>query len=206
MQQIPNKASISKEGDKNIIQQITNRASISKEGDNNILLNIYSGYEKNSNIKYMNIKINNLINTYNNNNDKSLQGYSEKGIQKELIISKKKYRKRNQLKIKKSKFKDSDKDKEKYKKMDKKSSNNINIEYNGGDKRHIQKQNFNIFTYIWYNMRCRRNNLNILYYEDYREKILSEENIIRGYLDISNLLKLNKLELEDNISITKKIL
>ena len=51
MQQIPNKASISKEGDKNIIQQITNRASISKEGDNNILLNTNSGYEKNPNIK-----------------------------------------------------------------------------------------------------------------------------------------------------------
>ena len=194
----------------NYIQQTPNKEPISKE---NILLNTYSGNEKSSNKNYMNIKINNLINNYNNtnNNEISQGGNSEKETQKNLVKKMKYRRKRIQPKFKNSKFKENNNDKEKDKDLDKKTIKNIIIENNANDNRPNQKQNFNFVRYIWFNICCRRNNPNILYYEDYREKILSEENIIKGYIDISNLIKLNKLDvqkdIEDNINnISHKII
>ena len=55
-----------------------------------------------------------------------------------------------------------------------------------------KKQNFNWFKYIWYKVCCGRNNPIISYYKDYRTKIISEENYIRGQLDIYRLEKICK--------------
>ena len=66
--------------------------------------------------------------------------------------------------------------------------NNINLE-----DRSIEKQNFNWLQYIWYLICCQKNNPNISYYEDFRAKLISEENIIQTYLDVYQLLKTNHI-------------
>ena len=55
-----------------------------------------------------------------------------------------------------------------------------------------EKQNFNWFSYIKYMILCGKNNPKISYYEDFRTKLISEENIIQNYIDIYNLLEENK--------------
>ena len=53
----------------------------------------------------------------------------------------------------------------------------------------LEKQNFNWFKYLGYLICCGRNDKKIAYYEDFRAKMISEENIIQNYLDIYKLLK-----------------
>ena len=67
-------------------------------------------------------------------------------------------------------------------------ANNIDLE-----DRSIEKQNFNWLQYIWYLICCQKNNPNISYYEDFRAKLISEENIIQTYLDVYQLLKTNHI-------------
>ena len=57
-----------------------------------------------------------------------------------------------------------------------------------------KKHNFDWFKYIWYKINCERNNPIISYYKDYRKKVISEENFIRGQLDIFKLEKLCRIE------------
>ena len=60
------------------------------------------------------------------------------------------------------------------------------------DNKPTEKQGLNWFKYLGYLICCRRNNKMISYYEDFRAKLISEENIIQNYLDIYKLLKVNK--------------
>ena len=53
----------------------------------------------------------------------------------------------------------------------------------------IEKQHFNWFKFIGYLICCGKNDKKMAYYEDFRAKIISEENIIQNYLDIYKLLK-----------------
>ena len=55
----------------------------------------------------------------------------------------------------------------------------------------IINQNFNWFKYIWYFINCCSNNKMIKHYENVRESLISEENMIQNYLDLYNLLKIN---------------
>ena len=57
-----------------------------------------------------------------------------------------------------------------------------------------KKQNFDWFKYAWFKINCEKNNPIISYYKDYRKKVISEENFIRGQLDIFKLEKLSRLE------------
>ena len=41
---------------------------------------------------------------------------------------------------------------------------------------------------------CGKNNPYISYYEDFRAKLISEENIIQNYIDVYKLLEVNKLK------------
>ena len=41
---------------------------------------------------------------------------------------------------------------------------------------------------------CGKNNLKISFYEDFRTILMSEENIIHNYIDIYNLLDINKIK------------
>ena len=61
------------------------------------------------------------------------------------------------------------------------------------DKRPIEKQNFNFCKYILYLVQLRNKDHKIFYYENFRAKLISEENIIQSYLDIYKLLESYKL-------------
>jgi len=64
----------------------------------------------------------------------------------------------------------------------------------GKEKSQIKKQNFNWFKYMWYLISCCSNNKMIKHYENIRENLISEENIIQNYFDIYNLLHINGVE------------
>jgi hypothetical protein len=61
------------------------------------------------------------------------------------------------------------------------------------DNRPIEKQNFNFCKYILYLIQFRNKEHKIFYYENFRAKLISEENIIQSYLDIYKLLESFKL-------------
>ena len=61
-------------------------------------------------------------------------------------------------------------------------------------KKPHEKQNFNWFSYIKYIVLCGKNNPYISYYEEFRSKLISEENIIQNYIDVYRLLEVNKLK------------
>ena len=78
-------------------------------------------------------------------------------------------------------------------------SNNTYIEENNmeepqnnkGNKESLssKKKEFNWCKYIWYLITCGTSNKTIKYYEEIRENLISEENIIQLYLDVYGLLK-----------------
>ena len=57
-----------------------------------------------------------------------------------------------------------------------------------------EKLNFNWFSYIKNMILCGKKNPKISFYEDFRTKLISEENIIQNYIDIYNLLEVNKIK------------
>lgn len=151
----------------NNIQQSSNLQRFIKGNENNTYENTYIE-EKNDkiNIKYKrNHYVNKKKNVYN--------------IYQSNNYDKRKYEKGNNIN------------------NDKKS--NLNIKYNmnifeqknniyKNDEEEIfnqpnEKQNFTWFKYIKYILYCSRNNSAISFYEQFRAKILSEENIFQSYLE-----------------------
>ena len=61
----------------------------------------------------------------------------------------------------------------------------------------IKRHNFNWFKYIWYLISCKTSNNSISFWENIRNSLISEENIIQNYLDIYHLLKVNGIEKKD---------
>ena len=53
----------------------------------------------------------------------------------------------------------------------------------------IIKQNISFYSYIKYIINCKKNNSKISYYENFRNIIISEENLLQNHLDIYQLLK-----------------
>ena len=66
------------------------------------------------------------------------------------------------------------------------------------DNRPIEKQNFTWLNYLRYLIFCRKYNNGISYYENFRSKLISEENIIQSYLDVYKLLDSQKEKIEKN--------
>jgi hypothetical protein len=58
----------------------------------------------------------------------------------------------------------------------------------------LEKQNFHWCKYLGYLISCGRNDKNITYYEDFRAKLISEENIVQYYMDIYKLLKVCNIQ------------
>ena len=56
----------------------------------------------------------------------------------------------------------------------------------------IRKLDFNFYDYINYKLKCGKNKLDLKIYNDFRTKIISEERIIKNYLNIYFLLKINQ--------------
>ena len=55
------------------------------------------------------------------------------------------------------------------------------------------KKKFNFWYYRWYKLTCGKKNKYFKEYEDFRIKIISEENIIKNHLNICNLIKVNNI-------------
>ena len=58
-----------------------------------------------------------------------------------------------------------------------------------GEDKPLEKQNFNWCKYLGYLICCGKNDKKLQYYEDFRAKLISEENIIQNYMDTYKLLK-----------------
>ena len=58
----------------------------------------------------------------------------------------------------------------------------------------LERQNFNWFKYIGYLICCGRTDKKIVYYENFRAKLISEENIVQNYIDIYKLLRIVSIE------------
>ena len=74
------------------------------------------------------------------------------------------------------------------------STNGIATEKKEDDIKSLEKQNFSYFTYIKYMICCGKNNPKISYYEEFRNQIISEENMVQYHLDIYKLLKSCNIE------------
>ena len=159
----------------NGLQQSSNIQKFNKDGDYILESTI-------SQNKYSNKKI--LINTYNTYNKEENESKNiDIKIEKE---KKKNKKKRNRTKEINNKLKEA---------SEKKTINKLLNEPKKEDAtKQNKKQNFNWFKYIWYKICCGRNNSMISYYEDYRTKLISEESLISGQLDIFKLVKICKLE------------
>lgn len=84
--------------------------------------------------------------------------------------------------------------------------NDLNKENNDNDidlNDILQRKKFSFFTYVKYLICCKKNNPKISYYEDFRNKIISEENLLQNYIDIYQLLKIYKDDKEPS-SIVKR--
>ena len=66
-----------------------------------------------------------------------------------------------------------------------------------------EKQDINWFKYIRYIICCKRRNSKILYYEEHRAQIISEESIIQDHLDLYKLIDICKLD-TDKINSYRK--
>ena len=58
----------------------------------------------------------------------------------------------------------------------------------------LAKQNFSWHNYFFYIITCKLKNPKIRYYEYFRKKVISEENLIQNYINIFKLLKVCKIE------------
>jgi hypothetical protein len=65
------------------------------------------------------------------------------------------------------------------------------------DSKPLEKQNFNWCKYLGYLICCGRNDKQITYYEEFRAKLISEENIIQNYMDTYKLLKACNIQKSD---------
>ena len=79
--------------------------------------------------------------------------------------------------------------------INKKNPNNIiSTEKKDVRNKPIGKQNFSYFAYIKFMICCGKNNPKISYYDDFRNEIISEENMVQYHLDIYKLLKACNIE------------
>ncbi len=138
---------------------------------------IYNFQSENDRImRNKNLKRNNLVN--NPFEPSRLEN------QNEIIIDNKQINKR----IKFDKY-------QKYKR--KQYNNNLNKtdnDKNEGDVKSKKGNSFSFWKYLKYIICCKRNNSDISFYEDYRAKYISEEEIIHSHINLSLLINSYKLE------------
>ena len=83
-----------------------------------------------------------------------------------------------------------------------KYNNNLKETDNDKSKEDIQSKkgySFSFWQYLKYIICCKRNNSDILFYEDYRAKFISEEEIIHSHINLSLLMNSYKLGVEKNV-------
>ena len=139
--------------------------------------NVLNNYYQNKNInQHTNFKNKNYdIREKEGSKEKNMRIYAKRGMQN--YYKKINYGEASSTFKKETNFKNS--------RIDKKESSD--------DSKPIEKQNFTWLKYIWYMICCGKNDKKIAYYETFRARIISEENIIQNYLDIYKLLKINNI-------------
>ena len=80
---------------------------------------------------------------------------------------------------------------------------NLNQKLEGYEISRIEK-NFYRLQYIWYMITCGTCNKNIAYYENFRQRILSEENIIVSHYNLYKLISLLSLDNSEELILDKK--
>ena len=177
-------------------QQSSNYQRLMKDGVEIYQNNINQNEEKMEPFSNIYFKRNNALNSYkrNNNEKKEVTNennnyninariYSRRGIQNYNKNYKKSFGDASSTFKRETNFKNS--------RLEKKES----LEDNSS----IQKQNFTWIKFIWYLLSCKTNDKKIDYYETFRAKLISEENIIENYLDIYKLLKINNIQKKTTI-------
>jgi hypothetical protein len=81
------------------------------------------------------------------------------------------------------------------------STNGLTTEKKEDENQPLEKQKFNYFSYIKYMICCGKNNPKISYYEEFRNQIISEENMVQYHLDIYKLLKTCNIENKSSIML-----
>jgi hypothetical protein len=81
------------------------------------------------------------------------------------------------------------------------STNGLTTEKKEDENQPLEKQKFNYFSYIKYMICCGKNNPKISYYEDFRNQVISEENMVQYHLDIYKLLKTCNIENKSSIML-----
>ena len=166
--------------------------------DSNCINNINNSNNINSINKINNNIFNNLDkeNIINNNNSKIFQKKTDKGV----INRKNSFTNDTDTKTdnKDNSIILNNDNKENKENKDIKVNNSIKEKIDEIDNRPIEKQNFTWLKYLRYLIFCRKNNNGISYYENFRAKLISEENIIQSYLDVYKLLDSQKQKIDKN--------
>ena len=81
------------------------------------------------------------------------------------------------------------------------STNGLTTEKKEDDNKPLEKAKFNYFSYIKYMICCGKNNPRISYYEEFRNEIISEENMVQYHLDIYKLLKACNIDNKSQIML-----
>ena len=182
-----------------ILSQNTLFPSYTKDNESNIsdplnglLLNLKNHYRNdNGSVISHNFKKTNSSSLFllnkNYTEKKRIYKFNEIKLQGENTFKlKRKNFKKNGYETKGKKFEKIKKNK-KMKTFEKTRKNEIFIKYN-------KKNNFTWFNYLRHLILCKNYNKNIKYIEDLRTKILSEENLLQNYSDISKLVKICNIE------------
>ena len=159
-------------------QQSSNYERLMKDGIN-ICKFKNTNNEKNEKYSNLFLKRNNILNNYKSNKpeyQKNIKGYYREGKHINNVSSYYELKDTNSKNMK--------------------SKNKMETDKNDWGNKPIKKKNFTWCQYIRYLICCRRNDHKILFYEDFRAKLISEENIIQNYLDIYQLLKINNINKE----------
>ena len=159
----------------NIQQQSSNYERLMKDGIN-ICKFKNTNNEKNEKYSNLFLKRNNILNNYKSNKpeyQKNIKGYYREGKHINNVSSYYELKDTNSKNMK--------------------SKNKMETDKNDWGNKPIKKKNFTWCQYIRYLICCRRNDHKILFYEDFRAKLISEENIIQNYLDIYQLLRINNI-------------
>lgn len=141
---------------------------------------------------------NDLLNSFSKNNniiDDNKHKYFRRSITKAIISDKNPFDFEKESKDEKQ-DKSSIKKNNNEKKGKFKNRKSIQDKIDEIDNRPIEKQNFTWLNYIRYLIFCGKNNSGISYYENFRAKLISEENIIQSYLDVYKLLDSQKFKIE----------
>ena len=186
-------------------QQTSNYQRLMKDGIDiyaNNTFNTYSKEEKTEQYKNFFLKRNNN-NLYNKNIFNSNYEISKEGSQ-DNRINFKKYG-RNQLNQQKGGFfyrTGTFSEKDTFSKNMKDDTSNEKKD--DSEHKPLEKKNFNWFKYLGYLICCGRTDKSLTYYEEFRAKIISEENMIQNYIDIYKLLKACNIKKIDLINKDEK--